>query len=692
MSGDPIKGRGAAENPPNRFERLRYEVDPEVNPEDLPSPKTEFLSDATRSVLATNDSPDIGFKFSLNPYRGCEHGCAYCADPATPVLLASGATNPIAEVKVGDEIYGTERRGWYRRYVKTRVLAQWQTRKASYRIVLADGTELIASGDHRFLTERGWKFVSEAGGQQRPHLTVNNKLMGTGAFLRAKRPTNDCRRGYLAGMIRGDGLLGSYELRRADRIRGRVHQFRLALVDIDALDRSEAYLAEIGIGTKRFAFSAATERRRPMMAIRTQVRDDVARIRGIIEWPLDPSDEWSRGFLAGVFDAEGSFSSCLRISNTDPAIVEAIERSLRCFAFRSVIERIVRERPISVVRLLGGLSEHLRFFHLVQPAIARKTSIDGLAIKSGAALSVTAVEPVGVRTLVDITTGTGDFIANGVVSHNCFARPTHEYLGFSAGLDFETKILVKEDAPELLRKELSSPRWEPQTVMVTGVTDAWQPIERTLRLTRRCLEVFVEFRNPVATISKNELMARDADLLGELARHHSASSALSITTLDPALSRILEPRASIPERRLAAIRALSEAGVPCTVMVAPVIPGLTDHEMPAILAAAKDAGATSAGFVMLRLPGAVAPLFVAWLERHFPDRKEKILNKVLSLRDGKLYDPTYFDRQRGHGPYAEQVERLFTVTCRRLGFSNERSGLSAAAFRNPTAASQMTLF
>jgi len=303
MSGDSIKGRGAAENPANRFERLHYEADPEAAPDDLPSPRTEILKDATRTILATNDSPDVGFNFSLNPYRGCEHGCSYC-----------------------------------------------------------------------------------------------------------------------------------------------------------------------------------------------------------------------------------------------------------------------------------------------------------------------------------------------------FARPTHEYLGFSAGLDFETRILVKEDAPALLRKELSSKRWVPQTVMVSGVTDPYQPIERTLRLTRGCLEVFRDFRNPVALITKNELIARDVDILGDLARWNAAAAFLSITTLETSLARVMEPRASVPEKRLAALRALSSAGVPCGVMVAPVVPGLTDHEMPAILAAAKDAGASLAGFVMLRLPGAVAPLFVAWLERHFPDRKDKVLNKVLSLRDGKLYDPSYFDR------------------------------------------------
>ncbi|MEO6325616.1 MAG: PA0069 family radical SAM protein [Thermoanaerobaculia bacterium] len=273
----------------------------------------------------------------------------------------------------------------------------------------------------------------------------------------------------------------------------------------------------------------------------------------------------------------------------------------------------------------------------------------------------------------------------------CYARPTHEYLGFSAGLDFETRLLVKEDAPELLRRELSSPRWTPQTVVMSGVTDCYQPIERRFQLTRRCLEVFVELRNPVATITKNELVTRDLDLLADLASDHAAASFLSITTLDPELSRRMEPRASIPERRLAALQALAEAGVPCGVMIAPVIPGLNDHEIPAILAAAYSMGARIAGYVPLRLPFAVAPLFETWLEQHLPLRKEKVLNRIRSMRGGKLNDPSFGSRMKGEGAYAEQIAALFAVSSRKVGFTARFPALSAAAFRKPKGP-QLSLF
>jgi DNA repair photolyase len=267
----------------------------------------------------------------------------------------------------------------------------------------------------------------------------------------------------------------------------------------------------------------------------------------------------------------------------------------------------------------------------------------------------------------------------------CFARPTHEYLGFSAGLDFETRILVKEDAPELLREELMSPKWKPQTIAISGVTDPYQPIERKLQITRRILGVLAEFRNPVGIITKNHLVTRDIDHLGELASFEAASVAVSITTLDATLQRTMEPRASTPELRLRAIEELTKAGIPTTVMVAPVIPAITDHEIPQILTAAANAGATSAGFVVLRLPWAVAPLFEQWLEERFPDRKEKVLNRVRDLRGGKLYDPQWSLRQRGSGAFADQIEAMFDVTCRRLHLNEKHYGLSAAAFRRPTA-------
>ena len=267
----------------------------------------------------------------------------------------------------------------------------------------------------------------------------------------------------------------------------------------------------------------------------------------------------------------------------------------------------------------------------------------------------------------------------------CFARPTHEYLGFSAGLDFETKILVKEDAPELLREELASPKWTPQTIAISGVTDPYQPIERKLEITRRCLAVLAEFRNPTAIITKNALVTRDADYLGALAEHGAASVAVSVTTLDPDLARIMEPRTSTPANRLAAIETLAKAGIPVTVMVAPVVPAITDHEMPAILKAAADAGARHAGYVVLRLPWTVAPLFERWLDERFPDRKEKVLHRIRDLRGGKLYDPQWSVRQSGQGIFADTIGMIFEAACRKLHLNEEERHLSAAAFRRVTA-------
>ncbi|HEV3205027.1 MAG TPA: PA0069 family radical SAM protein [Gemmataceae bacterium] len=273
----------------------------------------------------------------------------------------------------------------------------------------------------------------------------------------------------------------------------------------------------------------------------------------------------------------------------------------------------------------------------------------------------------------------------------CYARPTHEYFGFSPGLDFETKIMVKEDAPELLRKELSSPKWQPQVVAISGVTDPYQPVERRLQLTRRCLQVFAEFRNPVGIVTKNHLVTRDIDVLMELARHEAAGVFLSVTTLDGELARLLEPRATQPEGRLEAIETLTRAGIPTGVMVAPVIPGLTDHEMPAIIAAAARAGARFAGFVTLRLPLGVGPLFEDWLTKHYPDRKDKVLNGIRAIRAGKLNDSNFGTRMRGQGPMAEILADMFHLACKKAGIDGRHPSLSSAAFRHP-AGNQPLLF
>jgi len=273
----------------------------------------------------------------------------------------------------------------------------------------------------------------------------------------------------------------------------------------------------------------------------------------------------------------------------------------------------------------------------------------------------------------------------------CYARPFHEYLGFSSGLDFETKIMVKENAPQLLREELSSPKWKPQVIAISGVTDCYQPVERKLKITRGCLEVLAEFRNPVGIVTKNFLVTRDIDYLSELARHNAATVCVSVTTLDTELRKIMEPRTSPPAARLEAIRRLSEAGVHVGVLMAPIIPGLTDHEIPAVLAAAAQAGAKFAGHVTLRLPHAVAPLFEKWLETHFPDRKEKVLNRLRAMRGGKLYDSKFGQRMRGEGIFADQIDQLFDVARRKAGIPERENNLSTAAFRRPGGA-QMELF
>lgn len=678
-----IRGRGSSTNPRNRFERIERVPEP-LEADEVSSPATRFLPDASRSLIAYNDSPDVGFDASINPYRGCEHGCVYCLAGETPILMADGTTKLLEAIRVGDEIIGTVRRGWYRVYMRSRVLAHWTVEKAPHLITLEDGTQIIASGDHRFLTERGWKFVC---GVRRPHLTTNNKLMGVGAFASAPDETADYRVGYLCGIIRGDGHLASYQYSRKGRAHGNQHQFRLALADGEALRRAAEYLSEFGIRTHEFVFQKPANGHRALYGIRTHAESSVNRIREIISWPHGPSVDWRKGFLAGIFDAEGSYSDgILRITNTDDAIVEEIGRSLCRFGFKCVVETRSRpSRPIHSVRISGGLRECLRLLHTVRPVIACKSNIEGQSIKHDAALRVVSIEPLGSRrTLFDITTETGDFIANGVVSHNCYARPTHEYLGFSAGLDFETRIMVKHAAPELLRQELLSPKWQPRVLAMSGVTDCYQPVEKRLELTRRCLEVLRDFLNPVVVVTKNFLVTRDIDLLREMARYRCAAVLVSLTTLDAELSASMEPRASRPARRLAAIEALAKAGVPVGFLLAPMIPALTDAQAPAIVRAAARAGARFGGYVPLRLPHAVKELFENWLERYYPEKKDKILNRIRAIRGGRLNDPNFHTRMKGQGIFAEQMAELFRLACRKAGVAERHPALSIEHFRRPS--------
>lgn len=587
---------------------------------------THFYEVRARSAL--NKVPAASrmpFRWTVNPHRGCTHACSYCLSAETPVLLADDRTRAIVDLEVGDRIYGTERRGEYRRYVETEVLAHWESVKPAFRVRLADGTELVASGDHRFLTRRGWKHVTgaEQGRHRRPHLTVGSRLMGVGRLESGPSQSREYRRGYLCGMVRGDGTIGSYAYQRPHRHRDVHHRFRLALVDDEALDRAQAYLADEDVATDRFQFQTATTEPRAAQAIRTSAGERVERIRELVRWPEIPSDDWRRGFLAGIFDAEGSCSgSVLRISNTNDETIEWIVSSLGRSGFDVILEDRALPNGLRAARVRGGLAERLRFFHLVDPAISRKRSQSGLALKGTADLRVDSIEPLG-RDLpmFDITTGTGDFIANGVVSHNCFARPTHHYLDFDAGRDFEREIVVKVNVPEVLRAELGRPSWQREHVALGTNTDPYQWVESRYRLMPGIWEALRDAANPCSILTKSPLLLRDLPLLREIAARTEVTAALSVPTLDERAWRATEPHTPHPRKRLEAVAELNRAGIPTSVLVAPLMPGINDapEQVERILTLAEEAGAVSVGGIALHLRGEVREVFMSWLRSARPD-------------------------------------------------------------------------
>jgi DNA repair photolyase len=497
---DAIKGRGALSQPPGRFDKLTKEFEHDGwYEEDVPNKvETVVQAENARTIITRNNSPDIGFSQSINPYRGCAHGCIYCLAGDTAILMADGTTKPIADLKPGDAIYGTQLSGRERRYRKTKVLAHWSVIKPAYRVTLQDGTTLVSSGDHRFLSDSGWRFVTGSlkGGAPRPQLTSNEKLLGPGRF-------------------------------------------------------------------------------------------------------------------SGIRNLEGQ------------------------------------------------------------------------TVATNARLAVVSIEFLGkAERLFDITTGTEDFIANGVVSHNCYARPSHAYMGLSPGLDFESKLFYKADAAKLLEAELAAPNYRCAPIMLGANTDPYQPLEKSQKVTRSVLEVLLRCRHPVNITTKGVLVARDVDLLAELARDGLVQVMFSIPTLNDDLKRILEPRAAAARAKLKAMRVLAEAGVPVGVLVAPIIPMLTEHEIESVLEAARESGASLAGYTMLRLPWEVKDIFREWLAEHFPDRAAHVMSIVRGMRGERDNDPDFGTRMHATGPVAQLIRQRFQLACRRLDFQR-RSSLPTKLFRPP---------
>jgi DNA repair photolyase len=586
---------------------------------------TRFHEIRTKSAInRVPEASRVPFEWTVNPYRGCSHACAYCTSGATPVLMADGRTRKIEDLRVGDEIIGTVRDGRYRRYLRTQVLDHWETIKPVWAVTLQDGTRLLASGDHRFLSDRGWKHVCNSSRSEpdRPHLTTNNSLLGTGRFADPPQHDADYRRGYLCGMVRGGAHFNRVEYPSQVR-----HDFRLALTDFEALRRSQMFLEGLEIHTRERGFAAASGARREVRCIASGTRATYETLTELIRWPIRPNKQWRKGFLAGIFDAEGSAGGddALRICNTDGQIIHYTHESLDVLGFDTVVEP-PRPNGMHTVRIRGGLKERLRFFHLTDPAITRKRSIAGLALKSDARTKVTSIEPLGMELpLYDITTGTGDYIADGVVSHNCFARPTHEYLDFNAGRDFEKEIIVKVNVPEVLRAELARPSWKREHIAMGTNTDPYQWVEGRYKLMRGIWEAMRDFSNPCSILTKSPLVLRDADLLCEIAERTQVSACFSVPTLDEKTWRSTEPHTPNPRARLEAVAELNRLGIPTGILIAPLMPGINDsrEQVERIVALATEAGAVHIGGITLWLRGSVKDVFFEWLRANRPDLVER---------------------------------------------------------------------
>ncbi|MFF2272403.1 intein-containing Rv2578c family radical SAM protein [Agromyces sp. NPDC058136] len=614
------------------------------------------------------------FGWTINPYRGCSHACVYCLDPATSITLADGRSKPLSAIEVGDEVMGTRVVGDLRRYVPTTVLAKWSTTKSAYRVRLANGTEIIASGDHRFLTERGWKYVTGAmiGRARRPHLTLNNSLIGFGERGRRAAPSiesSEYRSGYLTGMIRGDAMMLRRSYGRAGGGSYLAHRFRLALADEEALSRSRRYLDAIGVHTTTFQFAPETPTRREITAIRTSKAADYSAILGAIAWPESPSDEWLAGYLGGVFDAEGSCSrGVLRISNSDESILAMIELALDRFEIPHVREK-ARANGVAVIRVRGGLNARNRFFSISQPAISRKLALAGAAVKTTADLGVVAIEPLGVELeMLDITTSTGDFIANGVVSHNCFARPTHSYLDLDAGDDFDRQIIVKVNVAEVLKRELVRPSWRHEPVALGTNTDPYQRAEGRYELMPGIIDALATSGTPFSILTKGTLLRRDLPLIAAAAEHVPVDLAMSIAVHDHDLQQSIEPGTPSTKARLSTVTAVREAGLDCAVFLMPVLPYLTDTRahLDEALRQVKAAGATSVLYAALHLRGSVKPWFMQWLEREHPE----LVPKYRSMYYGNnAYAPKEYRRW-----LAQRIHPLIRAHGLERGFEDPVTG------------------
>jgi len=496
----------------------------------------------------------VPFEWTINPYRGCSHACTYCLAGDTPILMADGMTRPLAQLRVGDAVMGTMGAGPHRRYVPTTVLDHWSTSKTAIRVTLADGTRLVSSGDHRFLTARGWRHVRPTEPWQ-PALEIGDRMYGVGHFAEAPKESPDYQSGFLCGLIRGDaGLPAGYPR------------------EGDAWIRADAYLEDVPL-------------------------------HEALRWPELPTGSWFRGFLAGAFGATGS-ADRLGIVFTS--------------GDRAYLSRVTDAR----------------------------LDASGIGVRSDAQLEVVEVEALGLTLpLFDISTGTGDFIADGVVSHNCFARNTHTYLDLDAGHDFDTKVVVKVNAGDLVRRELAAPKWTGAHIAMGTNVDVYQRAEGRYRLMPRILAALRDFANPFSILTKGTLILRDLELLTQAAAVTRVGLSLSVGFVDEAMWRSVESGTPSPRRRLDAVRKLTDAGFAVAVLMAPILPGLTDTDesIEETVAAIAAAGASSVTPLALHLRPGAREWYAAWLSREHP----RLAPRYRELFRGGSYLPQAYQHELG---------------------------------------------
>lgn len=576
---------------------------------------TVFHEVEARSALnRVPGSSPVPFRWTVNPYRGCSHACVYCLAGPTRVLLADGSTRPIAELRVGDAVVGTERVDGRRRYVRTTVLAHWSTVRPAVRLRLGDGTEIVASGEHRFLTGSGWRHVTggwcRAG--RRPRLRAGSALLGPGAFApHAVVATPGYRRGYLAGLVRADGPTPA----EPDRC------FPSAHLELEALGRAHHYLAELGREAARepVAVGGVVDGRiAPPVPAPGPAAPGIAPVTEVARWPERPGEDWCAGYLAGVVDARGAVTCGeLRVRHADEEVVGRVTGALHRLGLGFVME--APERGERVVRLTGGPAAYLRFLQIAGPAVGRRRDLSGAPVEVAA--QVVSVQATGrSETMYDITTGTGDFVAEGVVSHNCFARGTHGYLDLDTGADFDNQIVVKVNVARVLDRELHRPRWAREPVAMGTNTDPYQRAEGRYRLMPGVIGALARSGTPFSLLTKGTVLTRDLPDLAAAARDVPLGLGVSIALLDRGLQSGLEPGTPSPQARLDLVRRITDAGLACGVMVAPVLPLLTDSTdaLDALLGRIRAAGATGASVMALHLRPGTRDWFLAWLAREHP--------------------------------------------------------------------------